>query len=88
MQRQANILIDDDGEPRIAGFSIARSVDSQGILYPSVGYEVGSLRCQPPESRSHGGPLGPIAPSLASDVYAFAYLCLEVSILRSEKSFS
>lgn len=83
VERQANILIDDNGTPKISGFSLTRSVDAQCAVYPKLVDENRSLRWQPPEMLLEGPP----AVSLASDVYSFACLCLEVSILRFEEKF-
>jgi serine/threonine protein kinase len=66
---QANILIDSDRRPRIADFGLAEVADATAV---SIN-QCGSVRWMAPEL------LETFQRTLATDVYAFACVCLEVS---------
>lgn len=75
------MLIDDDGQPKISDFGLARVFDSQGGPTDRTSYKgEGSARWLAPEllnsERFTGIKPGP---TKESDVYAFSCVCLEVS---------
>lgn len=78
---QPNILINEDGEPRISDFGLARLFDSNGSSLGQTSFKgQGSVWWQAPEllypTKFNG-----IEPGLTtkSDVYAFACVSFEVS---------
>ncbi len=77
---QANILVDAFGRPRITDFGLSRIIDSQASTSASSFSGQGNVRWQAPElldtSRFRGGS-GNV--TTQSDVYSYAYVCLEVS---------
>jgi serine/threonine protein kinase len=76
---QDNILVDNNHNPRIAGFSQLKVIDSQASdrMKPSSQIS-GDVRWLAPELlRINDG--HPITPTAKSDTYAFACVCFEVS---------
>ncbi|KAI5116420.1 hypothetical protein M0805_001383 [Coniferiporia weirii] len=78
--RATNVLIDDEGQPKLADFGLAKVVDSQANSVAASTFNgKGSMRWQAPElltsSLFPGASLGI---STSSDVYAFAAVCLEI----------
>ncbi|TDL22512.1 kinase-like protein [Rickenella mellea] len=78
--RAANVLVDENCEPRIADFGLARMIDSHPTSIVATSFNgKGTMRWQAPElldaSRFCGISLGV---TTMSDVYAYACLCLEV----------
>ncbi|KAH8113076.1 kinase-like domain-containing protein [Phellopilus nigrolimitatus] len=79
--RAANVVIDDNLEPRITDFGLARVIDSQSSTIASSFRGRGTLRWQAPEllnATRFKGMGEPCNITAKSDVYAFACLCLEV----------
>lgn len=76
---QANVLVDENNEPRITDFGLARAIDSQGSTVSTSFKGKGTLRWQAPELL-HASRFGEESSKLTSksDVYAFSCLCLEV----------
>lgn len=81
---QANVLIDDQGQPRLADFGLAQFFDSQASCAGPSFRGGGTLRWQAPEllaSNSFNGTNNSCQVTTYSDVYAFAILCWEVNNL-------
>ena len=80
---QSNILIDDLGQPRISNLGLEAVSDLQvAELYKSTTKGDESVRWQAPEllNPSRFGSVK-AGPTTTTDVYAFACLCIEVSIM-------
>jgi serine/threonine protein kinase len=84
---QANVLMDEDLQPRLADFGLAILVDSHAIGGMTSLGQGGSCRWMAPELHdperfgySH------FPRSFKSDVYSFAMLCLEASVAESFQS--
>lgn len=75
-----NILVDEDGVPKIADFGLSRVKDLQASLTgtSSAGAK-GSLRWQAPELLFPDMFGGTGKHTFASDIYALGMTCLEVS---------
>ena len=70
---QSNILIDKTLHPRLADFGLTRLVDKTGQSSTNMG---GTLRWMAPELLV---PSEDVQRTYASDIYAFACVCVEVS---------
>lgn len=77
---QANVLVDDQGQAKIADFGLARIVDSQASTVGRTSLKGrGSIRWQAPELLDPKRFQGELCRTTKeSDVYAFASVCLEV----------
>jgi len=78
--RASNVLVDDEGQPRVADFGLSQMVDSQGMSGVSSMSGKGSVRWQAPELLNVGQSVEDVsstAPTTRSDTYAFAMVCLE-----------
>ncbi|TDL22518.1 kinase-like protein [Rickenella mellea] len=80
--RAANVVIDDDGQPRIADFGLTKVIDSQASLLLDNSTSLdggGNVRWHSPEvlhpSRFN---LQHCGVTKESDIYAFACVCLEI----------
>lgn len=81
---QSNVLVDDEGQPRVADFGLSQMVDSQGLSGMSSMGGKGSVRWQAPELLNVGQSFEDVSctsPTTKSDTYAFAMVCLEVCVL-------
>jgi len=80
--RASNVLVDDEGQPRVADFGLSQMVDSQGVSGASSMSGKGSVRWQAPELLNVGQSFEDVsstaAPTTRSDTYAFAMVCLEI----------
>ncbi|OCB91949.1 kinase-like protein [Sanghuangporus baumii] len=78
--RAANVLIDDNEEPRIADFGLAKVIDSHGTSLNMTSFKgEGSARWQAPELLNidyFGEELYKV--SEKTDVYAFSCVCVEI----------
>ncbi|EJD00475.1 kinase-like protein [Fomitiporia mediterranea MF3/22] len=77
--RADNVLVDENDEPRITDFGLARAVDSQGPQITSSFKGKGATRWQAPEliiASQFGEDLSKV--TTKSDVYAFSCVCLEI----------
>ncbi|OCB87579.1 kinase-like protein [Sanghuangporus baumii] len=77
--RAANVLIDENDEPRITDFGLARVVDSQGTSIATSFKGRGTLRWQAPEllnASRFGQDMNKL--TTKTDVYAFSCVCLEI----------
>lgn len=70
---QANILLDDDGDVRLADFGLSRFTDAEQSTMGVSTWHPGATRWMPPEVL-----LGAQC-DYAGDVYSFACVCVEVS---------
>ncbi|TDL15389.1 kinase-like protein [Rickenella mellea] len=78
--RAGNILVDDDGQPRITDFGLSKVMDSQASSIVATSFSgKGTMRWQAPEllnaTRFEGESAGV---TTKSDVYAFSFVCLEI----------
>lgn len=73
-----NILVDEDGIPKIADFGLSRVKDLRATLTGSSSIGGGSLRWQAPELIDPKTFGGTGKQTCASDIYAFGSTCLEV----------
>lgn len=74
-----SVLVDDRGEAQLADFGLAKLEDSKATTVATSFDGKGSVRWQAPEllnSGKYGGCSR--GPSLSSDIYSFACLCIEV----------
>ena len=76
------MLVDDEGQPRLADFGLAQIADSQAGR--STFHGRGSMRWQAPEllrivDNPDGEEIVTVTTTM-SDVYAFACVCLEVRV--------
>ncbi|KLO08915.1 kinase-like protein [Schizopora paradoxa] len=79
--RASNVLVDDEGQPRVADFGLSQMVDSQGLSGMSSMGGKGSVRWQAPELLNVGQSFEDVSctsPTTKSDTYAFAMVCLEI----------
>lgn len=79
MVLKSNVLVDEEGRPRISDFGLVRIEDSLASVTASSFNGRGSLRWQAPELLCPDQfPDIPCNITTKSDVYSFACLCLEV----------
>ena len=84
---QLNILITQSHRACLADFGLATTKDSQSFhVTPAVNTRVkGSLRWQAPELMDPDADDASSGTTLASDVYAFAFVCYEVVYMITTK---
>lgn len=82
---QTGVLVDDQGHPRISNFEFAHMSDLNTPLYSDN--LMGTMLYMAPEVLEDDEPeteeeIGLKLYTKESDIYAFAYICLEVFFLR------
>ena len=79
MMLQANILVDETGNPQINDFGLAKIIDSQATMMgPTLFNGAGAVRWQAAELLSTDTEDMPPSRTKMGDVYAYACVCLEV----------
>ena len=74
-----NVLVDDLGHARLADFGLANLADSKATTIATSFDGKGSIRWQAPELFTSGRTKSVhCGPTLSTDIYSFACLCVEV----------